>query len=141
MRTCRIEVAYSPGGTSFIMSSENLDTRIGHAWGHQRDGEYETAIKEFEQVLRQDPNNIDANYGMGLAHRSAGNFQEATLHFQRALDVVTERDSAGLAAREVAASQNEGQRIKPNTAEDDRYMMLTRMLKQRLVETEQAGKS
>lgn len=123
------------------MSSENLETRIGHAWGHQRDGEYETAIKEFEQILRQDPNNIDANYGIGLAHRLAGHLQEATQYFQRALDVVTERDSAGLAAREAAANENLGQRIKPNTLEDDRYMMLTRMLKQRLAEIEQAGKA
>jgi tetratricopeptide (TPR) repeat protein len=120
------------------MSTDNMAAQIGHAWGHQRAGEPEVAIKEFEQILRQDPDNIDALYGIGLAQRTAGRYEEALENFQHALAVVDDRDSAGRTAREAAANDFQTERIKPNTPEDDRYMMLTRMLKQRIDETQRA---
>lgn len=116
------------------MSNDNIAAQIGRAWRYQREGNADTAIKEFEKILRQDPDNIDANYGMGLAQRTAGQTQAAVEYFQRALEIVNENDSAGRNAREIAANDFQTERIKPNTAEDDRYMMLTRMLKQRLSE-------
>jgi cytochrome c-type biogenesis protein CcmH/NrfG len=123
------------------MANETIATQIGRAWRYQRDGEADTAIREFEKILQQNSDDIDANYGMGLAQRSAGNHQAAVEYFQHALDVVDHRDSAGRAAREAAANDFQTERIKPNTAEDDRYMMLTRMLKQRLAETNAAMKT
>jgi tetratricopeptide (TPR) repeat protein len=120
------------------MGSETVAAQIGQAWRLQREGQNDSAIKEFEKILKQEPDNIDANYGMGLAQRAAGRQQAALEHFQHALDIVDQRDSAGRIAREAAASDFQTERIKPNTAEDDRYMMLTRMLKQRLSETNAA---
>jgi tetratricopeptide (TPR) repeat protein len=122
------------------MSNENIAAQIGHAWRYEREGNPDSAIKEFEKILQQEPDNIDANYGMGLAQRTAGHQQAAIEYFQHALEIVDQRDSAGRNAREAAANDLEG-RIKPNTAEDDRYMMLTRMLKQRLAETNAMLKS
>jgi Tfp pilus assembly protein PilF len=105
------------------MSSGNIAADIGRAWRYQREGKADAAIGEFENVLKQDANNFDAHYGMGLAQRSAGKKEVATKHFQRALDLV----EAAAAAR----NRTEGER---NTPEDDRHMMLKRMLQQRLAE-------
>jgi len=118
------------------MSNETTAAQIGRAWRYQREGQADTAIKEFEKILQHEPDNIDANYGMGLAQRAAGHHQAAIAAFQHALEIVNKNDSAGRIAREAAANDFQTERIKPNTAEDDRYMMLTRMLKQRLAETD-----
>jgi tetratricopeptide (TPR) repeat protein len=123
------------------MGNETIAAQIGHAWRYQREGQADSAIKEFERILHRDPDDIDANYGMGLAQRSAGRHQAAVEYFQHALDVVDKKDSAGRIARDAAANDFQTERIKPNTAEDDRYMMLTRMLKQRLAETNGALKT
>ncbi len=117
------------------MSNDTIVTQIGRAWGYLREGQPDTAIKEFEKILQQEPDNIDANYGMGLAQRTTGHLQNAIKHFQHGLEIVDLNDSAGRVAREAAANDFQTERIKPNTAEDDRLMMLTRMLKQRLDET------
>lgn len=123
------------------MSNESIAMRIGRAWRHQREGNADAAIQEFEKILQQEPDNIDANYGMGLSQRAAGQPQAATEYFQHALEIVDKNDTAGRNAREAAANDFQTERIKPNTAEDDRYMMLTRMLKQRLAETNSMLKS
>ncbi len=117
------------------MGNETIAAQVGRAWRYQREGQADSAVKEFEKILRQDPDDIDANYGMGLAQRSAGHPQAAVEYFQHALDIVDTKDTAGRIARDAAANDFQTERIKPNTAEDDRYMMLTRMLKQRLAET------
>ena len=117
------------------MGNETIASQVGRAWRYQREGQADSAVTEFEKILRQDPDDIDANYGMGLAQRSAGHPQAAVEYFQHALDIVDKKDSAGRIARDAAANDFQTERIKPNTAEDDRYMMLTRMLKQRLAET------
>lgn len=117
------------------MSSNTTVIQIGRAWGYLREGQPDTAVKEFEKILQQEPDNIDANYGMGLATRATGNYPAAIKYFEHGLKIVDKNDSAGRIAREAAANDFQTERIKPNTAEDDRYMMLTRMLKQRLDET------
>jgi len=123
------------------IENETIAAQIGRAWRYQREGEADSAIQAFEKILQQEPDSIDANYGMGLSQRTGGHYQEALEHFQHALDIVDINDSAGRAAREAAANDFQTERIKPNTAEDDRYMMLTRMLKQRIGETNAALKS
>jgi tetratricopeptide (TPR) repeat protein len=124
------------GGAIITMSNDTNASQIGRAWSFLRQGQPDTAIKEFEKILQNEPDNIDANYGMGLAQRAKENYQAAIKHFQHGLQIVDQNDSAGRIAREAAANDFQTERIKPNTAEDDRYMMLTRMLKQRLAETQ-----
>lgn len=92
------------------MSSEHMNNDVSQAWRYQRDGQATSAIAEFERILKQDANNIDANYGMGLAQRSAGRAEESSKYFKRALELVEASETS------------------------DRSMMLGRMLKQRLAE-------
>lgn len=116
------------------MSSNSIDTSISIAWRHQRENEGSTAVTEFEKILKQDNNNIDALYGMGLALRDTGKKSEATAKFQQALSLV---DAATEARRPTTEAAEEHR--KANTPEDDRLMMLGRMIKQRLSEL-QSGK-
>lgn len=107
------------------MSSDTIDTMIGHAWRFEREGQADTAIAEFERILKIDANNIDANYGMGMAQKRAGKNAIASQHFQKALELVEQAADK----RRTTRGANEAM-----TNEDDRYMMLSRMIKQRLSE-------
>jgi cytochrome c-type biogenesis protein CcmH/NrfG len=116
------------------MSSNPSNTaNVSHAWRHQREHQASAAVPEYEQILKQDANNIDALYGYGLALRDTGNTEGAVANFQKCLELV----EAAAAARRPAKTEEE-HRVA-NTPEDDRYMMLTRMLKQRISELK-AGK-
>ncbi|MBA3872408.1 MAG: tetratricopeptide repeat protein [Chloroflexota bacterium] len=112
------------------MSSNPSNTsNVSHAWRYQREHQAATAIPEFEKILKQDANNIDALYGLGLALRDTGKKEEAIAQFQIVLELV---ESAAVARR--PASTGEEEIRVANTPDDDRYMMLTRMIKQRLAE-------
>ena len=83
----------------------------------------------FESIISTTPDNVDALYGLGLAHKAAGDLNAAADAFSRAL----EKAESALSAVKTA-SQAEGS-LGDNDLEtnfDDRYMMLTRMLSQRL---------
>lgn len=111
------------------MAGENIVAEIGRAWDLQRKGQADAALKEFDRILSQSKDNIDAHYGMGLVKRSLGQNAAAVEHFQRALALVE-------SATEGRRRANEGPEYNdPTTTEDDRLLMLTRMLKQRLAET------
>ena len=112
------------------MSSNPSNTsNVSNAWRYQREHQASTAVTEFEKILKQDTNNIDALFGLGLALRDSGKKEEAIGQFQQVLELV---ESAALARR--PASTGEDEIRVPNTADDDRYMMLARMIKQRLAE-------
>jgi tetratricopeptide (TPR) repeat protein len=101
------------------MANESVATQIGQAWRSHREGNNEAAIEQFGRILRTTPDSIDANYGLGLANRALGNHAAATEAFQRALDMTD---------RAEATSQEDR----------DRYMMLSRMTRQRLEEVKAA---
>lgn len=107
------------------MSSEPVEAMIGTAWRHEREGQAETAIAEFERVLKMDGNSIDGHYGMAMALRRAGKTEQAIASFQKALQLV---ESVHEKRFGKSTSNEHG------TIEDDRHMMLIRMIKQRLAE-------
>jgi len=109
------------------MTTNANDTLISQAWRAQKDGKASAAVSEFEKILAQEPSNIDAHYGIGLALRDSNQREKAVEHFKRALELVTDADAPRRAAQDE-------ERLAVNTPQDDRYMMLTRMLKQRLAE-------
>jgi tetratricopeptide (TPR) repeat protein len=97
------------------MANDSVATQIGQAWRSHREGDNDAAIEHFARILRSAPDNIDANYGLGLANRAAGKYAAAVEAFRRALDTADKAETI---------SQDER----------DRYMMLSRMIKQRLEE-------
>lgn len=109
-----------------MQGSSHRDAQIGDAWGKLRDGQFDTAISGFEKVLQTAPNNVDAYYGLGLALREKKQDADAVEAFQKAKE-----HAANLleAIRSQVGTEN-----SLETTEDDRYMMLSRMIRQRLAE-------
>lgn len=109
-----------------MAKNQAVDAQVGAAWAHQREGRPNDAIAGFEKVLETVPNAVDAYYGMGMALRSAGREADAVESFQKALEI---SQSMLQALRSQGSASND-----LGSTEDDRYMMLIRMIKQRLAE-------
>lgn len=103
--------------------------QVGRAWRLHRDGDNAGAIGMFESILAANPDHVDALYGLGLAQRAAGDPYAAADAFRQALRAAEE----ALAAVKTTA-QTEGNLGDNDLGSniDDRYMMLTRMISQRL---------
>lgn len=113
------------------MSSIASVERIGQAWRLHREGDDAGAIRMFQDIIAINPENVDALYGLGLAQKAKGDLDAAAVAFRQALDN-TERALSAVKT----TSQAEGN-LGDNDLEtnfDDRYMMLTRMLTQRLLD-------
>lgn len=108
-----------------MSSQNNVAERVGQAWHHHREGRHDAAIAEFETILRQNPNDVDANYGLGLAHKAIGRAESARTAFQNALQLIQK------ANEDYTANRSEN---NVKTPEDDRFAMLNRMVRQRLAE-------
>jgi tetratricopeptide (TPR) repeat protein len=96
------------------MPSQDYAEQFARAWSLHRQGKNDDAIREFNALLQQSANNIDALYGLGLAQRSVGQAETAKATFERCLaqlDSATDSKSA-----------------------EDRYQMLVRMVGQRISE-------
>jgi tetratricopeptide (TPR) repeat protein len=116
------------------MSQQNTSNQIGQAWGLSRQGKHREAVTEFERIASTAPDSVDAHYGLGLAQRGLGNKTAAIEAF---------REAQRLAQNELARLRGGGT-VNPedaqapsndlNSTEDDRYLMLVRMIAQRLAE-------
>jgi tetratricopeptide (TPR) repeat protein len=94
-----------------------------------RDGDNQGAIDAFDEVIAASPDSVDAHYGIGLAHKARGDSKAAADSFQRALSI-TEQALTAVQVTSHAEGQHGANDLETNY--DDRYMMLTRMLKQRI---------
>jgi len=109
--------------------------RIGEAWRMHREGRSEDAIVEFERILKDNPESVDAHYGLGLAQRTAGRQTAAKSTFEQALILV---DKAEAARRTHAAAEGRHDDVVGwNDERDisfDHFLMMKRMIGQRLSE-------
>lgn len=103
-----------------------LETQIGDAWQALRQGRHSEAVSSFEALARSNPDDLDAQYGLGLAYRAAGRHEAALSIFQATLDAAQ--------ARYDQLRAEAGRDNLLNTNVDDRLMMLVRMLSQRIDE-------
>jgi tetratricopeptide (TPR) repeat protein len=115
------------------MSSSSVVSQVGSAWGHLRQQNYRDAINEFETILKSAPEDIDAIYGLGLALKADGQNEAAIKSFQKAYSL------AKIATTQVPEhhdipDQGQLEDKLEIAGQNTRYMMLTRMLKQRLTE-------
>jgi len=87
------------------MSSNPSNTsNVSNAWRYQREHQASTAVTEFEKILKQDANNIDALFGLGLALRDSGKKEEAISKFQQVLGLV---ESAALERQPAPTGEEE----------------------------------
>ena len=111
------------------MSSLPAAEKIGRAWRQHRDGDNQSAIRAFEDIIAGNPESVDALYGLGLAHKAGGSDATAADAFKQALSI-TEQTLSAVQLTSHAAGHHGDNDLETNI--DDRYMMLTRMLKQRI---------
>jgi len=107
------------------MTKEELSKMIGNGWESFRKGDPKSALETFRKVLNDDNDNVDAHYGVGLALRASNDKTNAKSSFETALRI---------AERELAAIRKGERANDLTTTRDDRYMMLIRMLGQRIAE-------
>ena len=108
------------------MSTQETDQRIGKAWRMHREGNNSGAIGMFQDAIQSDPESIDALYGLGLAQKASGDLSAAKEAFSSALEHLQHSSAAEAAAL--------AQEHHSETNLGDRYIMLNRMLNQRLEE-------
>ena len=113
------------------MSTMHTEERIGEAWRLHRSGNNPAAIELFEEILAKTPKHLDALYGLGLARRANDDATGAREAFQMALELAQE---ALKAEDEIYAVDGHHGANNLDTYEDDRFLMLQRMVKQRLAE-------
>lgn len=101
------------------MSTNPSAAITAHAWANHREGRNEAAIGEFERVLRDNPNDIDANFGIGLTQRAMGQYDKAIASFEKAKALVT--------------------KALENDPGADRWEMLQRICDQRIAEVKSAA--
>ena len=111
------------------MSAMPSAEKIGQAWRLLREGDSRGAIDMFSGIVAANPANVDAHYGLGLAHKTLGDNAAAAAAFQQALSNTEQALEAVQTAAHVEGNLGDND-LESNF--DDRYMMLTRMLNQRL---------
>ena len=95
------------------MDSKDFDTKISMAWKAHYNGQHEQAIEQFKRLVNQVPDNVDANWGLGLSYRKAGDRASALQVFQKVRDLVT-------------------QKLEATPDEYERLFMLKRMVTQQI---------
>ncbi len=111
------------------MSAMSSAEKIGQAWRLHRDGDSRGAIDMFSSIIEANPANVDAHYGLGLAHKALGENDAAAAAFRTALD---NTEQALTAVQKTSQAEGHLGDNDLDSSADDRYMMLTRMLNQRL---------
>lgn len=95
--------------------SKDIDVRIGAAWKAHYQGHDDVAIEQFRQLVAEAPDHIDANWGLGLSYRDAGQIEDATQVFHKVKDLV-------------------GTQLEAHGTEHERFVMLSRMVEQQLAQ-------
>ena len=113
------------------MATLHSSERIGEAWRSHREGNNDQAITIFKEILQKTPENVDAHYGLGLAHKASNDMASAADSFQKALDLA---ENAVNAVKTTSGAEGHHGANDLDTSEDDRFMMLSNMLKQRLAD-------
>ena len=85
----------------------------------------------FKDILATHPESVDALYGLGLAYKASGERADAAKAFAQALSIT---ESALSAVMQTSHAEGHQSGNDLETKFDDRYMMLSRMIKQRLEE-------
>ena len=91
----------------------DVDTQVGQAWSQHFHGQNDEAIKSFQQILEKWPEHVDANFGLALTFKTAGQKQQAGDAFRKTKGLVE------------SALKNQGE-------DNVRYQMLTRIIDQHL---------
>ena len=99
-----------------MYNTEKLDSPLGRAWAYHRDGRNDAAIAEFDRILKDAPNDVDAHFGLALVQRSLGRHDQAIQTLQKVKQLI--------------------ERALQDQPGEDRWEMLARMCDQRIAEVQ-----
>lgn len=117
-----------------MANSNNVTELVSQAWQYHREGKIDAAIAEFQKIVGLHPKDIDANYGLALSQKVGGETEAAVKSFRNTLELIGESQKAYDSTRN---TDSELDNVK--TPEDDRFQMLSRMVRQRLAEIEKSS--
>jgi lipopolysaccharide biosynthesis regulator YciM len=95
------------------MNQKNLDAKIAEAWKAHYARQHQVAVEKFQALVAEAPDNIDANWGLGLSYRGIGDKENALQVFQKVKALVAEQ-------------------LESDSEERERYFMLSRMVTQQI---------
>lgn len=116
------------------MTGQEISRLIGDAYNLQRQRNFTASVTAFKDLLKEmqtissmqeNRHLADVYYGLGLGERAIGNATAASDAFEKALVLATDTLEIVLATDGLSNLKND---------EDDRFMMLTVMIKQRVAE-------
>lgn len=64
-----------------------IEPRFGIAYPLSAQNKWDDVAKQYEEILKTDPNQITANYRLGLIHYNKGNFTKAKPYFDKYLNL------------------------------------------------------
>lgn len=109
-----------------------LEEQVGAAWANARVDRYNDAVRDFENIVKSNPNDVDALYGLGLALRKVGRKDEAISMFEKAHKLAQELITSEAEGQEPVAMSEDKLHVQ---GQNTRFLMLSRMLQQRIAET------
>ena len=117
------------------MEDQMTRQNISDAWRLHREGNSGAAIDGFQSVLMGDSTNIDALYGIGLAYRAMGQTERAVESLTAAQSALATYEEARLAEDEQKTTEGVRPALSdPIAGEGDYFLILSRMISQRLAE-------
>lgn len=97
-----------------VQEQEQVSNLLGEGVNFWRSGQRHLAIEKFEQVLKLDAGNAEANFSMGIVEESQGNYIQALGFYKKAIASKPDRNEYAEAAKAVEtklrAVNNFGQR-------------------------------
>jgi tetratricopeptide (TPR) repeat protein len=96
---------------------ENINKLLGQGVSLWRAKRSREAIEKFEEVLRLDPGNAEANFSMGIAYESSGNYPEALASYQRAAQQKPQSKDYAEAVASVQTKMAKRQRVDDQQGE------------------------
>ncbi|MCY3936238.1 MAG: tetratricopeptide repeat protein [Chloroflexi bacterium] len=117
------------------MEQDATRQQISDAWRLHREGKSDDAIDGYQAILAGNAQNIDALYGVGLAYRSLGQTDRAVESFHAAQSALETWESERVGAMKAEEPETGLPSLSdPIAGEGDYYIILSRMIRQRLSE-------
>lgn len=95
------------------MDPKEIKARVDQAWKMHYAGNNDAAIEQFERILAEAADSLDAYWGIALCYRKTGNREKSLEALQKAADLIAKG-------------------AQTDDEEKERHFMLQRMVKQQI---------
>ena len=115
MRTAdELEVALDYFNNLIQQNPQDATALTNLAWVYERAGDYDQAIEYFQRALGLDQDNIDTNYGLGLALMGSNQPKQAMTAFRRAAELAQNSNDRARLVTVLRQVEAHSDRIQPS---------------------------